>query len=137
GQQFASGAVLVDTRKLTRVQRLDEERGQVEVEAGIQWPELITRLVRMQEGRPRPWGIRQKQTGADRLCLGGALSANVHGRGLAMKPIIEDVESFVLVDPDGEARTCSRTENAQLFRLAIGGARPFRVRATVDLRTRP
>jgi FAD/FMN-containing dehydrogenase len=59
GQQFASGAVLVDTRKLTRVLRLDEENGRVEVEAGIQWPELVPRLVRMQEGSPRPWGIRQ------------------------------------------------------------------------------
>jgi FAD/FMN-containing dehydrogenase len=116
------------------VLRLDEERGLVEVEAGIQWPALITRLVRMQEGRPRTWGIKQKQTGADRLCLGGALSANVHGRGLTMKPIIEDVESFVLVDADGEARTCSRTENSELFRLAIGGYGLFGVIVVVTLR---
>jgi FAD/FMN-containing dehydrogenase len=137
GQQFARGAVLIDTRRLNRVLRLDKERGLVEVEAGIQWPELIARLVRMQAGQPGSWGIRQKQTGADRLCLGGALSANVHGRGLVMKPIIDDVESFVLVDATGEVRTCSRTENARLFRLAIGGYGLFGVIVTVTLRLAP
>src|SRR5207247_1731368 len=72
-----------------------------------------------------------------RLCLGGALSANVHGRGLSMKPIIDDVESFVLVDAEGEVRTCSRTENAELFRLAIGGYGLFGVIVTVTLRLAP
>jgi len=38
-----------------------------------------------------------------------------------MKPIIGDVVSFVLVGPDGEAVTCSRDENGDIFRLAIGG----------------
>src|SRR5258708_6133887 len=90
GQQFAAGAVLVDTRKLARVLSLDREKGLVEVEAGIQWPQLVAHLVRTQDGCPRQWGIRQKQTGADRLCLGGALAANVHGRRLPMKPIIDD-----------------------------------------------
>src|SRR5262245_19269743 len=86
GQQFAGGAVLLDTRAMQRVIGLDAERGVVEVEAGIQWPELIDRLVAMQQGRPSSWGIVQKQTGADRLTLGGALSANVHGRGLKLMP---------------------------------------------------
>ena len=38
-------------------------------------------------GRARrgQWGIVQKQTGADRLSLGGALAANVHGRGLTLR----------------------------------------------------
>ena len=69
----------------------------------------------------QPWGIAQKQTGADRLSLGGALAANIHGRGLTRRPIVSDVESFVLVGADGQARTCSRAENAELFGLAIGG----------------
>ena len=44
GQQFRQGAVLLDTRRLNRVRRFDAARGLVEVEAGIQWPELIDRL---------------------------------------------------------------------------------------------
>jgi FAD/FMN-containing dehydrogenase len=137
GQQFASGAALLDTRQLTRVLRLDAENGLVEAEAGIQWPELVSRLIRMQAGQAQQWGIRQKQTGADRLCLGGALSANVHGRGLTMKPIIDDVESFVLVGADGKAHTCSRGENPELFRLVIGGYGLFGVIYAVTLRLSP
>ena len=80
------------------------------------------------------WGIRQKQTGADRLSLGGALASNVHGRGLTMKPIVDDVESFEIIDAGGTLRTCSRAENPELFRLAIGGYGLFGVIVTVRLR---
>src|SRR6266576_3688406 len=40
-QQFATGGVLVDTTRLNRIVAFDQERGLVEVEAGIQWPELV------------------------------------------------------------------------------------------------
>jgi FAD/FMN-containing dehydrogenase len=119
---------------MNRVLGFDARAGLVECEAGTQWPELMDYLERVQEGRWPQWGIAQKQTGADRLSLGGALAANVHGRGLAMKPFIDDVESFVLIDAAGEARQCSRTENADLFRLAIGGYGLFGVIASVTLR---
>jgi FAD/FMN-containing dehydrogenase len=94
-------------------------------------------LLKEQAGRLKQFGIAQKQTGADRLTIGGALSANVHGRGLKMKPFVGDVESFVLIDAAGNARTCSRTENAELFRLAIGGYGLFGVISTVKLRLVP
>lgn len=136
GQQFASGGVLVDTRRLNRVLSFDPARREIEVEAGIQWPELIGFTVEAQRGRPAAVqaGVVQKQTGADRLSVGGALSANVHGRGLRLKPFVGDVESFVLVCAGGEAVTCSRRENAELFRLAVGGYGLFGVVASVRLR---
>ena len=137
GQQFAAGTVLVDTRGLARVLALDADRGLVEAEAGIQWPALVEYLLRAQAERPRPWGIVQKQTGADRLTLGGALAANIHGRGLRLKPFVGDIESFTLVDPRGETRRCSRTENADLFRLAVGGYGLLGIVATVTLRLAP
>ena len=137
GQQFASGAVLLDTRPMDRILGLDAERGVVEVEAGIQWPELVDGLITMQQGAARPWGIVQKQTGADRLTLGGALGANIHGRGLALRPIIGEVESFTLMDGEGNLRTCSRTENSELFRLAIGGYGLFGVITRVRLKLMP
>ena len=105
----------------------------VEAEAGIQWPELVDGLIAMQKGQAPPWGIVQKQTGADRLTLGGALGANIHGRGLKLRPVIGDVESFTLMDADGSLRTCSRSENSELFRLAIGGYGLFGVVTRVRL----
>ena len=137
GQQFGTGTVLLDTRPLRRVLGFDRARGLVEVEAGILWPELIQYLLDAQQREWPQWAIRQKQTGADRLSLGGALSANVHGRGLRFRPFIEDVESFVLVTADGSVLTVSRRENAELFRLAIGGYGLFGVIAAVTLRLAP
>jgi len=137
GQQFGADTMLIDTGQYKRVLSFDSNRGLVDVEAGIQWPELIEYLLTVQKGRSRQWGIVQKQTGADRLSIGGALAANVHGRGLSLKPLIEDVESFVLVDADGNRRTCSRQENPELFRLAIGGYGLFGIIAAVKLRLAP
>ena len=136
-QQFGTGAVLVDTTRLNRVLSFDPKRGIVEVEAGIQWPELIKYLVTVQKGQPQQWGIVQKQTGADRLSIGGAMAANVHGRGLRLKPIIADVESLVLVDTYGNLRRCSRRENAELFRLVVGGYGLFGIVSSVTIRLGP
>jgi len=130
GQQFGTGTTLIDLSGLDRVIGLDRERGIVEVEAGIQWPALIAWLVEQRSG----WGVIQKQTGADRLSLGGALSANIHGRGLALKPFVQDIESFDLVDYAGTVQRCSRTENPELFRLAIGGYGLFGVVVRIRLR---
>jgi FAD/FMN-containing dehydrogenase len=134
GQQFAAGAVLLDMRPMNRIVALDTERGIVDAEAGIQWPELIRGLIAIQHEQDQPWSIIQKQTGADRLTLGGALASNIHGRGLTLRPIIADVESFTLMDGDGRLRTCSRTENGELFRLAIGGYGLFGVITRVRLK---
>lgn len=121
GQQFGAGTVLMDLRRLDSVGPVDRDGGTVECGAGVMWPGLIAELHRQQRPGAGSWSIRQKQTGADRLTLGGALAANVHGRGLRMRPIIDDVERFVIVGPDGALLHCSRTENAGLFRLVIGG----------------
>jgi FAD/FMN-containing dehydrogenase len=137
GQQFGAGAVLLDMRQMNRVIGFDAQTGILEVEAGIQWPELIEYLIHTQRGRDRQWGILQKQTGADRLSIGGALAANVHGRGLGLKPFIADVESFVLVDANGTTHTCSRQQNHELFGLAIGGYGLFGAIASVRLRLAP
>lgn len=137
GQQFCTDGLLLDTRPLARVLDFDRENGVVDVEAGIQWPALLDYLSDEQDGSAPAWGIRQKQTGADRLSIGGALAANVHGRALAFPPIVADVESFTLVGPDGELRTCSRQENTDLFRLVIGGYGLFGIVYSVRLRLMP
>jgi FAD/FMN-containing dehydrogenase len=131
GQQFCADGLLLDTRSLDGVLALDDERGVIEVEAGIQWPALLEHLA------PTRWAVAQKQTGADRLSLGGAISANVHGRGLTMKPIVDDLESLVLVDAAGDPRTCSRDENTDLFRLVTGGYGLFGCIYSARLRLAP
>src|SRR3989441_6058851 len=137
GQQFATDSICIDTRSLDRVISFDREHGLIEVEGGIQWPKLIRAYLDAESGKPKQWGIAQKQTGADTFTLGGSLSSNVHGRGLAMKPLISNIESFTLINADGKPIRCSRDENTELFRLAIGGYGLFGLIDSVTLRLVP
>lgn len=138
-QQFGTDAVAIDMRGLNRVLGLDRTSGIIAVEAGITWPEILAWLDRSRRDHgssagAHGWAIAQKQTGADELTIGGALAANVHGRGLSKAPVIEDVESFLLLDPDGRLIECSRTENAELFNCVIGGYGLFGLIYSVRLR---
>ncbi len=125
-QQFGSGTLAIDMRGLNKVLSLEQKTGILEVEAGICWPEIMAFLEtpRASHGKHagnHGWSIAQKQTGADELTLGGALAANIHGRGLNKRPIIEDVQSFTLINAEGRFRECSRSQNEDLFKLVIGG----------------
>lgn len=137
GQQFGQGTVHINMKEMNDVLSLDKDKGIARVEAGITWPRLIDKLLEEQKDDPLQWSIAQKQTGADSLTLGGTLSANAHGRGVKYKPIIQDVESFTIVNADGETLNVSREENSELFSLAIGGYGLFGVITTVDLRLKP
>lgn len=134
GQQFCSGGVLIDTGRLTRVLQFDRTRGTIEVEAGIQWPELFRHLDETQRDTSAPWAVAQKQTGADRLSIGGAVAANVHGRGLAMRPFVGDLESLTVATADGSIVRCSRSENRELFELVVGGYGLYGVVCSATLR---
>jgi FAD/FMN-containing dehydrogenase len=122
GQQFLEGGCVLDLRGLNRILAFDRESGRITVEAGATWPHLMRGyLARQMDGATRQWGIRQKQTGADALTIGGALAANIHGRGLASPPFSVDVESLQVVTAQGERLTCSRQAEPQLFRMITGG----------------
>ena len=136
-QQFGTGAVLLDLRGLTRMLAFDPVHGRVEIEAGMHWPALIAELRQRQASAPHPWAIAQKQTGADRLSIGGAIAANIHGRGLTMRPFISDIESVTLLGPDGELRLVSRDAHPDLFRLVVGGYGLFGVVTSATLRLVP
>ena len=134
GQQFLSQGIHVDCTALNRVLRKDCLRGLIEVEAGIMWPAIIDATLTMPHPAGGSWAIRQKQTGVDCVTLAGSVSVAAHGRGLLMQPISDDVESLVLVDATGTAIQCSRTENAELFSLAIGGYGLFGLIYSITLR---
>jgi FAD/FMN-containing dehydrogenase len=134
GQQFGEGTLLLDLTGLKALGSVDKENRWVEAGAGLTWPELQSGLLAKQQDEPVVLSFRQKQTGADGLSLGGALAANIHGRGLEMRPIVEDVEAFTLIDADGQELRCSRLENVEWFGLVIGGYGCFGVITSVCLR---
>lgn len=130
GQQFGTDTTLFDMRSMNKVVSLDAAAKIVEVESGIQWPQLIAHI---NKNAPDLCVI-QKQTGADELTLGGALASNIHGRSLTKPPIISDIESFTLLMADEKLVTCSRDENAELFGQVIGGYGLFGIINTIKLR---
>ena len=137
GQQYGEGTMHLSMSEMNDVLRFNRNRGIVTVEAGIQWPELIDYLIKAQKYSNKPWGITQKQTGADRLSIGGALSSNIHGRGLELQPMVQDVESFRIINAEGKVLNASREENTELFSLVIGGYGLFGVITEVDVRLTP
>lgn len=137
GQQFRGGCALLDMRGLRHVRWFDRGRALIEVEAGITWPDVIRGYLALQRGQGPTFGIRQKQTGADRLTIGGAVAANIHGRGLAAQPLVADLEALEVVTPTGELVRCSREDNADLFRHVVGGYGLFGVVTAATLRLVP
>jgi FAD/FMN-containing dehydrogenase len=137
GQQFGTDTCLIDVTAMNRPLRFDPHLGTIEIEAGATWPAVIAATHALQPSQKRLWGIRQKQTGADDLTLGGAVAANIHGRGLVLAPVVDDIESLTLVTADAEVITCSRRQFAELFSLVVGGYGLFGIVCTVTLRLGP
>jgi FAD/FMN-containing dehydrogenase len=54
-----------------------------------------------------------------------------------LKPIVQQIEAFDLMNASGDLIHCSRADHPDLFRLAIGGYGLFGVIARVTLRLRP
>jgi FAD/FMN-containing dehydrogenase len=137
GQQFGEDAWLLDTGSMNRVLSFDREQGIIHAQAGITWPDLMRHYVIEQRDGASAWGIRQKQTGADRLTLGGAVAANIHGRGLTYTPFVGDIESLEVVLADGSVVECNRQRNHDLFRTVVGGYGLFGVVTSVKVRLVP
>jgi len=137
GQQFLDGGLLLDMRKLNQVRWFDRAASHFEVEAGITWPDVIRGYLALQRGPGPQAGIRQKQTGADRLTVGGAVAANIHGRGLTAQPFVGDLEALEVVTARGEIVRCSREQNSELFRHVVGGYGLFGVVTAATLRLVP
>ncbi|MFZ5655676.1 MAG: FAD-binding oxidoreductase [Pseudomonadota bacterium] len=137
GQQFAEGGWLLDSSALDGVTEFDRTRGLVRCGAGTRWPALQRFLAARRARSGEGWALRQKQTGADDFSLGGALAANIHGRGLDLRPFVEDVEAFTLVTPDGRIHRVDRAVAPDTFALAVGGYGMFGVVTDVTLRLTP
>ena len=66
--------------------------------------------------------------------IGGSISVNGHGWQKNSPPISSSVESFTLMNAQGEIVKCSRTENTELFKLVIGGYGLFGIILDVKLK---
>ena len=138
GQGFLGDGILLDLRSLTGLRKIDHERRLAEFGAGSTWTDVMAALWPTFEPQSGAGlSFRQKQTGADRLTLGGSVAVNAHGRGLALPPFVADVESLSLVNADGDLVRCSRAERPELFSLVNSGYGMFGAVTSVTLRLWP
>jgi FAD/FMN-containing dehydrogenase len=100
------------------------------VQAGAKWADVIPYL----DARDRSVAVMQSDNS---FTVGGSLSVNCHGWQYNRPPIASTVESFHLMNADGSVIACSRTENRELFSLALGGYGLFGVILDADLRVVP
>jgi FAD/FMN-containing dehydrogenase len=100
---FAAAAIEPDTK--ARIYR---------VSAGARWRDVIRVL--------DPIGFSPAVTQSNHdFSIGGTLSVNAHGWPVPFGPFGSTLRRFRIMLADGSVVTCSAAENAELFRLAVGG----------------
>jgi decaprenylphospho-beta-D-ribofuranose 2-oxidase len=123
---FVDGAIGIDLRRFQRVLALDPRGKRITVESGITWD-------RIQEEVSLHGLAVQAMQSDNNFTVGGSLSANAHGRDLHYSTLIQSVLGFRMMFADGSIVSANRTENCELFRLAIGGYGLFGIILDVDL----
>jgi FAD/FMN-containing dehydrogenase len=109
-----------------RHMKVDEAEMRLHVGAGARWSEIVPQL------DARGLSVAVMQSNND-FTVGGSLSVNCHGWEPNRPPIASTVESIRVMKADGTVVRCSRTENADLFALVLGGYGLFGVILDADL----
>lgn len=129
GHTVYPGGIALDMHPF-RTMALDETKGILTVGAGARWLEIIPYLDQ------RGYTVSIMQSNND-FSVGGSISVNCHGWQNNCPPISSTVQSFRLLTASGDIVRCSRTENRELFSLALGGYGLFGVILDVELRVVP
>lgn len=125
GQTIAPAGIRIDMLPL-KAMELDPQTDVLHVDAGALWADVIPYLDRL----GRSIGVMQSDND---FTVGGSLSVNCHGWQYGRPPIASTVESFHLMKADGTVLHCTRTENKELFSLALGGYGLFGIILDADL----
>src|SRR5690554_5540320 len=93
----------------------DAIRGFLHVESGVLLSEILNIIV------PKGWFLKVTP-GTKLITIGGAIASDVHGKNHHIDGCFSEcVQEFSLMLPDGEIVTCSKTENADVFKATCGG----------------
>ena len=129
GHTIYPEGIVLDMLPFNRME-LNAETQTLHVGAGARWSEIVPYL----DSRGYSVAIMQSN---NNFSVGGSLSVNCHGWQHNQPPIASTVKSFRLMKADGAVVHCSRSENAELFSLALGGYGLFGVILDVELQVTP
>ena len=126
GHTYYPDGMVLDMTGFNEVLDVDPVGKTVHVQSGATWDDIQKAI--------NPYGLSVKVMQSQNIfTIGGSLSVNAHGRDIRNGSLIETVNWFRLIKPDGEIITVSRSENEELFPLVIGGYGLFGVILDVEL----
>ncbi len=117
------------TRRFDKMLDFDARTGLLTCESGVSLADVVARFL------PRGWFLTVTP-GTKYISVGGAIAGDVHGKNHHSSGCFsESLISFDLMLPDGKVVTCSKDENALLFRATCGGMglTGIILRATIQL----
>ena len=125
GQAFARNALMLDMRGLNAI-ALDAAARTVTVGSGATWHDIQKIL------HPK-FAVKAMQS-TDIFTVGGSVSVNAHGMDHNAGAVGRTIRSMRVMLADGTIKTVGPAENADLFRLVLGGYGLFGVVLEVDAR---
>jgi len=126
GHTYYKDGIVVDMTSYNKILEIDPIRKQIRVQAGATWEDVQKAV--------NPYHLAVKTMQSQNIfTIGGSISINAHGRDIRNESLIKSVLSFRLLNADGEVITVSRTENAELLPLALGGYGLFGIILDVTL----
>lgn len=112
---LSSENICLDLTRMNRILDWNPKTGVISIEPGVTLRQLWQYII--EDGWWPP-----VVSGTMTVTMGGALGMNYHGKNnYKMGPIGDHTLEFDLMLPSGEIKTCSRTQNAEIFFAAIGG----------------
>jgi FAD/FMN-containing dehydrogenase len=129
GHTIYPDGIVLDMLPFNRME-LNAETQTLRVGAGARWSEIVPYLDSL------GYSVAIMQSN-NNFSVGGSLSVNCHGWQHNQPPISSTVKSFRLMKADGAIVRCSRSENTELFSLALGGYGLFGVILDVELQVTP
>ncbi|NNM44138.1 MAG: FAD-binding oxidoreductase, partial [Chlamydiae bacterium] len=124
GHTFNDHGFILDLSELNQMHMLSEKV--IRVQSGAKWKQVIEFL------DPLGLSVKVMQSDYD-FSIGGTVSTNVHGWQANQPPMIDSIVGFHILLSDGNLLYCSRSENYDLFKAAIGGYGLFGPIIDVDL----
>ena len=109
------GEHIFSTKQLNKFISFDRLNGIIECESGVLLSDILEVIV--------PQGYFLYVTpGTKFVSVGGAIASDVHGKNHHVEGCFSEyVLEFTLMNEKGEIRTCSRTQNPDMFWATVGG----------------
>lgn len=126
-QAIKENAILINTLSMNG---MSMEGELLRVQAGARWIEVIDFLAKKSKT------VEIMQSNCD-FTIGGTLSVNAHGWQPGRPPVGSSVSKITIMTADGKVLECTRTQNADLFRHAIGGYGLFGIILEAWIKTVP